>query len=116
MIQASLRIVAPPEKRDDILRAFRSLLGPTRVAPGCLRCHVCVDMEDENAIIYVEEWQATEDLERRLRSDQYRRVLAMIETSTEAPELRYNTISETTGLEYLAAVRGVHDKVTVQVK
>ncbi len=113
MIQASLRIVAPPEKRDDVLGTFRSLLGPTRVAPGCLQCHVCVDMEDENAITYVEEWQATEYLERHLRSDQYRRVLAMIETSTEAPELRYNTISETTGLEYLAAIRGVHDKVVL---
>ena len=109
MIQASLRIVAPPEKRDDILRTFRSLLGPTRVASGCLQCHVCVDMEDENALIYVEEWQTTEDLERRLQSDQYRRILAMIEASTEPPELRFNTISETTGLEYLAAVRGVQN-------
>jgi len=109
MIQASLRIVAPPEKRDDILRTFRSLPGPTRVAPGCLGCRIYGDMEDENAIIYVEEWQTTEDLERRLQSEQYRRILAMIEISTEAPELRFNTISETTGLEYLAAVRGVRD-------
>ena len=110
MIQASLRIVAPAGKRDEIVRTFRSLLEPTEVKHGCLGCRFYQDVADENALTYVEEWQTQEDLERHLRSDQYRKLLALIDLSTAPPELRFHTISETSGIEYLATVRTLEDQ------
>ena len=78
MIQASLGIVAPAERRDEIVQTFRSLVGPTEVKAGCLGCRVYQDVSDKNALTYVEEWQTQEDLERHLRSDQYRKLLTLI--------------------------------------
>ena len=109
MIQASLRIVAPPERRDEIVQTFRSLLEPTGVKRGCLGCRLYQDVTDDNALTYVEEWETREDFERHLRSDQYRKHLALIDLSTSPPELRFYTISETCGLEYLASVRTLED-------
>jgi len=109
VIQACLTIVVPPDQRGGVLQAFRSLLGPTRVAPGCLRCHVYEDVENENAVTYVEHWSTQEDLERHLRSDDYRKLLTLIEVSTVAPELTFSTVSDTAGMEYVAAIRNVPD-------
>ena len=109
MIQASLRIVAPAEKREEIVHTFRSLLEPTEVKHGCLGCHFYQDVADENALTYVEQWQTQEDFERHVRSDQYRKHLALIDLSTSPPELKFHTISETSGIEYLATVRTLED-------
>jgi quinol monooxygenase YgiN len=105
MIQASLRIVAPAGRRDEIVQSFRSFLEPTGVKHGCLGCRLYQDVADENALTYVEEWQTHEDFERHVRSDQYRKHLALIDLSTSPPELKFHTISETSGIEYLASVR-----------
>ena len=107
MIQASLRIVAPAERRDEIVQSFRSLLEPTRVKHGCLSCRFFQDVSDENTLTYVEEWQTQEDLERHLRSEQYRRHLALIDLSAAPPELKFHTVPETSGIEYLTAVRAL---------
>ncbi|HID75677.1 MAG TPA: antibiotic biosynthesis monooxygenase [Planctomycetaceae bacterium] len=107
MIQATLRIVAPRRKRDEILRAFRLFAGPTRVERGCIRCHLYVDAEEEHAISYVEQWETEDDLVRHLRSDRYRNLVALIDVSIEPPEVRFETISRSVGLEYLAAVWGI---------
>ena len=110
MIQASLRIVAPPERRDEIVRTLRSLLEPTEVKRGCLGCRFYQEVSDKNALTYVEEWKTQEDLERHLRSEHYRKLLALIDLSATAPEVRFHTISETSGIEYLATVRTLGDQ------
>ena len=110
MIQASLRIVASAERRDEIVQTFRSLVGPTEVKRGCLGCRFYQDVSDKNALTYVEEWQTQEDLQRHFRSDQYRKLLALIDLSTAPPELKFHTISETSGIEYLATVRTLEDQ------
>ena len=110
MLQASLRIVAPPERRDEIVQTFRSLVEPTEVKRGCLGCRFYQDVADKNALTYVEQWRTQEDCERHLRSEQYRKLLALIDLSTSPPELRFHTISETSGIEYLATVRTLEDQ------
>ncbi len=106
MILASLRIVSAPEKRNEVMLTLHSLLEPTRVQPGCIGCCFHHDAENENTFTFVEEWKTQEDLERHLRSDQYQKLLALMDTSTEPPEIKFKKISETFGMEYLAAVRG----------
>jgi quinol monooxygenase YgiN len=107
MIHASLRVVLPAEKREEAHRIVRSLLGPTRVQPGCVSCHVYQDAEEKNAICYIEQWQTEEDLGRHIQCDDYRKVLALMELSSQPPELRFHIVSETFGIEYLTRVRSL---------
>jgi len=102
MLYTSLRIVPPAEKREEALRILRSLLGPTRVARGCISCRFYEDGEDPNALSYVEEWQTEQDLERHIRSGDYRKVLAVMDLACEPPELKFYKASETFGIEYVA--------------
>jgi hypothetical protein len=43
MIQASFRIVAPKDKRQEILDVLLCLKGPTEVAKGCRGCQILQD-------------------------------------------------------------------------
>lgn len=107
MIHASLRVVPAAEKRKEVLRILRSLLGPTRVEPGCVSCRFYQDAEDEDALCYVEEWETEQDLQRHVQSDDYRKVLALMDLSGQPPEVRFYMVSKTFGIEYLTRTRSL---------
>jgi len=46
-----------------------------------------------------------DDFERHLRSEPFARLLSVIETAASAPSIECRVVSETRGLDYLAAVR-----------
>jgi quinol monooxygenase YgiN len=105
MIHASLKVVPLAERREEALRIIRSLLGPTSAAPGCISCGFYTDARNENVLCYVEDWETEKDLQRHIRSDDYRKFLALIDLSSEPPDLKFHRVSETFGIEYLGRVR-----------
>jgi len=107
MIHVSLKVVPTPARREEALRLVRSLLGPTSAAPGCIHCGFYTDAQNENTLCYVEYWQSEEELERHIRSDDYRKFLALVDLSNQPPELKFQRVSETFGMEYLSRVRSL---------
>jgi quinol monooxygenase YgiN len=107
MIYARLKVVPPAERREEALRIARSLLGPTGAAPGCVHCAFYMDTQNENCLFYVEEWQSEDDLQRHIRSDDYRKFLALIDLSSEPPDLKFHRVSETFGMEYVSRARSL---------
>lgn len=105
MIHVSLKVVLPAERREEALRIARSLLGPTSAAPGCVGCGFYTDTQNERTLCYVEEWETEEDLQRHIQSDDYRKFLALIDLSSEPPDLKFHRVSETFGIEYVGRVR-----------
>jgi quinol monooxygenase YgiN len=106
MVISTLRIVTVPTARAEVVRTLTAQLGSTRVQPGCLRCDLYRDVEDQGAITLVEEWESQADLSLRLRSEEYRAVLAAIELSPEPPETYLDTVIRRAGLEIVASARG----------
>jgi quinol monooxygenase YgiN len=104
MIQASFRIVAPRDKRAEILDVLRCLKGPTEVVRGCRACRILQDVEDDHVLIYLVQWDTQDDLEEHLRSERFRRLLPYIEMSVEPPEVDFSTIDQVRGIEFLIAV------------
>ena len=105
MIIATLRIKVPGDRRKEFLDSARLIMGPTKVQPGCIDCKFYQDLDDPDAILFVEEWESRENLEHHIKSESYRIILSLMELSDEAPEIRMNTISKTEGLEAIEAVR-----------
>ncbi len=103
---ATLRMVAPPGRRDEVLRALRWLAGPTRSRPGCIECRILQDLDDGDALVLVEEWTSAEALVRHLRSADYRRLLAVADLAAEPPEIHFDRVVERRGLELVAEIRG----------
>jgi quinol monooxygenase YgiN len=50
-------------------------------------------------------WRSEEELERHLRSDDYQKVLLVMEMSLKQPEIRFDTISSSTGFETIEKAR-----------
>jgi quinol monooxygenase YgiN len=105
MILASVTIIAGTGQREELRRALRSLLGPIRVEPGCLNCHLYEDVEQPEALTLVEEWATSTDVERRLRSDEYRLLLQLMESSPEPPRVVFHTVDQSQGLERVQQAR-----------
>jgi quinol monooxygenase YgiN len=105
MIHASVTIIARAEQRECLRRALRALLSPTRVEPGCLSCHLYEDVEQPDALTLVEEWATPADVDRRLRSDSYRQLLQLMESSQRPPEVLFRVIADTRGLEAVQEAR-----------
>ncbi len=105
MILASLRVVVPQKNRNEILRTLRPLLGPTRVRQGCLDCRLYQDTEDEDTYLFVQVWESEAALEDHIASEEYRKVLAVMDLAAEAPEVAFHTVTRTAGMELIREVR-----------
>ncbi|MEW6053526.1 MAG: putative quinol monooxygenase [Nitrospirota bacterium] len=101
MILVTLRMIVRPAMRRDFLETMRGMLEPTRVERGCLSYRLYEDVEDRNTFILVEEWNTQEDLETHIRTDNQRRLLVLMDLLSEQPELRFNTVSHTAGMELI---------------
>jgi quinol monooxygenase YgiN len=110
MVFMTLEINVTVDQRIKALGAFRQVAGPLEVQPGCLTCRILTDVRTEGVIGLVVVWDTQENLERHIRSDLFWKVLALMETSSGKPEIRFHTVSRTTGLESVEKIRGAGHK------
>jgi len=52
-----------------------------------------------------EVWKSEKDLNLHLRSNEYRNVLLVLEMALKQPEIRFDTISSSTGIETIEKAR-----------
>jgi quinol monooxygenase YgiN len=105
LIVFSMKIVAPDEKRAEILRTLGSLLGPTRAAAGCVQARLYADLDRRKTLFLVEEWDSREQFERNLDTAKLNTIVAAIELSSEAPVVHVDTVEREAGVDTLALHR-----------
>jgi len=105
VIDATIKITVPSEKRKEVLQTFKALLGPIRHEQGCLSCNCYVDVETENIIFFKEEWKTSEDLDTHLRSVHFGVLSGVMKLLNKEPDIRFNTIAFTAGAEAITAAR-----------
>lgn len=105
MIIETITMLVVPEWREDLRRAFSSRLGPISVEPGCIRCKLYQDAGDPNRFCLETRWKTNEELVRHLRSEEYRNLLILLESSKEPPVIEFHDVAETRGLEFVEIVR-----------
>ena len=105
MIVFSLSVFVPFTQRTDVVRDLGALLEPTRVEPGCLGCRLYSDLEDPNTFLLIEEWASSAMLDRHLRSDACKTLLAVIERSARPPVIRFDHVVRRDGLEVMEMAR-----------
>ena len=105
MILANVRMTISPQKRDEALRILRSTAEGNRVLPGCLSCRIYEDAQEGNVIMFEELWRNEEELEQHLRSEEYRKVLLLMEMALQPPEVRFNRVSSWSGIEIIEKAR-----------
>jgi quinol monooxygenase YgiN len=107
VIVFSIQIVAPDDRRTALLRTLGSILGPTRVAPGCLDARLYSDLDKRKTLLLVEDWESREQFERNLDLAKLNAIVAAIELSSEAPVVRVDTVEREEGVNALSLHRNV---------
>lgn len=105
MMMTIMIVVLPGSRRKEILEALRRFKQSTEISGGCIGCHISREVDKRNTIIYWEEWQTRQDLERHIHSPKYRQLLEIIELSAQKPEIKFLTITNIEGLEVVETVR-----------
>jgi quinol monooxygenase YgiN len=105
MVLATIRMIIPPKKREGALKILRSTAEQCKVDPGCLSCHIYNDVQEDNVIMFEETWRNEEDLAQHLRTKEYQNVLLVMEMALKHPEVRFNTVSTSTGMETIEKAR-----------
>ena len=97
-------MVVQHERRRDLVETIRGMLEPVRVERGCLSYRFYEDVENRNVFVLLEEWATLEDLERHIAKGNQRRLLALMDLLSEPPEMRFNTVSQIAGIEFIESV------------
>jgi quinol monooxygenase YgiN len=108
MILASIRMSPKESKIDAVLRTIQGLLEPMRVQPGCLGFRCSRDIEDENVMVLEERWETRKDIERHIKSDDFRTILSLLEEAGETPVVEFHEVSATSGMEKIGELRAEH--------
>jgi quinol monooxygenase YgiN len=105
MIIAILDMTLPRGHEAETARALRAFWDSTIALPGCIGGGVFQEVGCPEAALYVEMWQEEAQLEAHIRSRDYERLLAVMETSAEPPALRFEFVVETRGLAWVEQLR-----------
>jgi quinol monooxygenase YgiN len=108
MLRSAVRMILPTEKHRDALEILASISEQTQFDPGCVSSRLYRDMNDVRIVLLEELWLTPEELLRHLKSEKYRKILLVIEMAVEPPEVRFDTIARTSGLETIEKARNVH--------
>jgi len=92
--------------REQALRVLRSLLGPVRSHPGCLATRLMRDVGDERVVTWMEQWRDRGAYERHVRSEAFRRLLAVMDLATESPLIEVDELSRRRGFEIVEELLG----------
>jgi len=109
MIHATIRMTLPARKIKEAVEILLSVAERTRVQSGCISCRIYHEAEEENVIMLDEVWRTQEELERHLRSAEYRNVLLVVEMADKKPEIKFSEFTTSRGVETI-------EKARIQVK
>ncbi len=107
MVLATIRMIIPGTKWNEALKILRTVAEQCKVYSGCLDCRIYGDLQEDNVLMFEEMWRSEEDLNHHLGSDEYRKVLLVMEMALKQPEIRFDTISSSTGIETVERARGL---------
>lgn len=102
-----IRIPSAVDRHAEVLEVLRSVQGPVLAQPGCKACHIYEDQGEEPAVILVERWESKAALESHIRSESYRSVLGAVELAGGPPEISFEVVSASEGMELVERLRSL---------
>jgi quinol monooxygenase YgiN len=104
-IHATIRMHIPAQKRQQALAILPPIIEMPRLDPGCIICRLYQGVRDEQTLLLEQRWASEEDLQRHLRSQRFHTILLVVEMASEVPEIRFDTVSHSDGIDVVEQVR-----------
>ena len=98
-IHSTIRMLIPLSKQKEALEILQAVRVQTQFDPNCISTHLYQGVDDVRAVMIEERWVSDEYIMQHLRSEVYRKILLVMEMSEEPPEIIFDVISKSTGIE-----------------
>jgi quinol monooxygenase YgiN len=99
MILVIVRMEVLSEKRKELSQTIALLISTIRTEKGCQRCDFCQNIEDENELYLLEEWDTRENLIGHQKSEHFRVLLGAMNLLKEPPEMMFHTVFHPEGIK-----------------
>jgi quinol monooxygenase YgiN len=106
VVTSFLKITVPSQKKKAAIQTVRSLLGWTSAQPGCISIAFYQDTDSPGTLMLLEEWEDWPSIENHIQSDSYRSILELMELSSTPPVIKFCSVSDIQGMEFLERLRG----------
>jgi quinol monooxygenase YgiN len=97
----TIRFTGDEALRSGIIDTLRGIAGPTRAHPRCRRVEIYLAVDNPEELTLFEEWETLDAMTAHFRSRDFRAVLSVIDLSKRAPEIRFDSVTSTEGIERL---------------
>ena len=104
-IHATIRMLFPVNRETEALDILSSMTEQIRVEPGCIDCRLYRGVQSPHTILFEQSWSNEEDFLLHLRSNRYAKVLVVLEMAEEPPEVRFDFIHKSHGMEFINSAR-----------
>jgi quinol monooxygenase YgiN len=105
MLIVTLRLSVPLPMSSQVVDLFESYRGPVSVRAGCGSVQLYSHFTNRGEFMLIEEWGSPEALHNHIRSEDFRKVLALMDLAVEAPQLRFHRVSSRKGFDLVRELR-----------
>ena len=110
MVRLSVALhVASPTDAIELIETLRHMTATTRLERGCQECAAWTDREF--TVHYSESWATEFDARLRVQSEHFTSLLELMECGVEPPEVQFDFVARTRGLDYVEEIRAGMRKV-----
>jgi len=106
VVISTFRLFPSREERRHLLTLLRSVQGPIQTQPHNQACQMYEEDGFDGAVLYLERWSSETEFKRHVRSDVYRRILTAIELSRKPPEIVFDYVTSSRGIDLIEDLRG----------
>jgi len=104
-VRSTIRMLIPRDKQKEALDILDGVIDQVRFEPRCLSSRIYRGVKEGRAIMLEESWECGRDMLKHLKSDAYRRILFVIEMAEEPPDIRFDFIADSGGVEVIEHAR-----------
>ena len=104
-VRSSIRMLIPVDKQREALDILGGVIDQVQFEPHCISSRLYRGVDETRAILLEELWESGRDILEHLKSDVYRRVLLVVEMAEEPPDISFETITQTGGVEIIEKAR-----------
>ena len=107
MVRSVIQMLIPFNMQKEAVVILDVVAEKARNTTGCLGCSIFRGVKDRRMIVFEQCWDNEENMNIHLRSEIYNRVLLVIEMALEQPEIRFDRIDCSSGLDAIEAARNI---------
>ena len=99
MIVVVGRVSTDADKRDELVRGGQAVAAASRAEAGCLAYRLYEATDEENAFVFVEEWESDEALKRHFATPHIAEFMQAVPgVITAPPDVKFHTVASSIDL------------------